>query len=60
MVSILISVITGCYVQDKGFGKIVAATIEERLRLYSSKTRCFCPRKNGDRPHFVRKRTFSA
>jgi hypothetical protein len=25
------------------FWKIVAATIEERLRLYGSKTRCFCP-----------------
>jgi glycerol dehydrogenase-like iron-containing ADH family enzyme len=25
------------------FWEIVAATIEERLRLYGSKTRCFCP-----------------
>ncbi len=26
-----------------GFWEIDAATIEERLRLYGSKTRCFCP-----------------
>jgi len=26
-----------------GFWEIPAATIEERLRLYGSKTRCFCP-----------------
>jgi glycerol dehydrogenase-like iron-containing ADH family enzyme len=25
------------------FWEIAAATIEERLRLYGSKTRCFCP-----------------
>jgi len=31
------------YWPNKGFGKIAAATIEERLRLYGSKTRCFCP-----------------
>jgi len=35
------------------------ATLKERLRQYGSKIRCFCPGKNGDRPHFVRKRTFS-
>jgi len=35
-----------------GFWEIAAATIEEKLRLYGSKTRCFCPRKNGAWPHF--------
>jgi len=31
---------------------MAAATIEERLRLYGSKTRCFCPKKNGAWTHF--------
>ncbi len=30
-----------------GFWEIATATIEERLRLYDSKARCFCPRING-------------
>jgi len=44
------------------FWEIAAATIEERLKLYGSKTRCFCPseskatRINGARPHFLSKK----
>jgi hypothetical protein len=42
------------------FWEIVAATIEERLRLYGKKTRCFCPqnkcRINGDRLLFLKER----
>ncbi len=37
-----------CYkllLRHRFWWEIPAATIEERLRLYGSKTRCFCPRE---------------
>ncbi len=38
-----ISKSVNAHCQSMGFREIAAATIEERLRLYGSKTRCFCP-----------------
>jgi len=35
------------------FWEIAAATIEERLRQYGSKTRLLRPKKNGAWPHFA-------
>ena len=35
--------IADCYISRYRFWEICTATIEERLRLYGSKTRCFCP-----------------